>query len=69
MSAPLLVSTDFDDALLQLHLAESVQLLCKSQSPHKSVNWTFMIINMKDKLQICAGIDFCKMTLHTLYVR
>ena len=38
---------------------------CKSQFLHKIVNLLFILVTVKDKLTIFAGIDFCK----TLSVR
>ena len=35
----------------------------KSPFPHKSVNLSFIVTSVKNKLTNCEGIDFCKTTL------
>ena len=40
-----------------------IKSFCKSQFPHKSVNLSFTITNMMNKLTDFAGIVFCRRTL------
>ena len=42
---------------------------CRSQLTHSSVNLSFTITNIKNKLTVFVEIDFCKTTLETLSVR
>ena len=46
-----------------------IKSFCKRQFPHKFVDLSFIITNVRNKLTNCAGINICKTTLRTLSVR
>ena len=53
----------------EIDLSKGVFKVVLQKFPHKSVNIFFMLVIVKDTLRDFWGMDFCKATLKTLFVR